>query len=206
MFDVNSGYVGNRMSKRAENAYENGEYPLSKWTKNTFFDRLEEMIENEEIILKCDIEKLKLMPVKFIKRNCLILSSWHHTSSYFNETDFYEIDIDYVESLDNTFLEEKRKELKELRKMELQEKNTKEFYFADIKYEEWEGSRKWGKFVTYEKRAIIYENKAYIIGENKFKRIDGQHFYIKNRYESKKIPNHFDKKITKEKMKKLKLC
>lgn len=33
MMDVNSGYIGHSMSRRAAEAYEDGEMPNSKWTK-----------------------------------------------------------------------------------------------------------------------------------------------------------------------------
>ena len=33
MMDVNSGYIGHSMSRRAAEAYEDGEMPKSKWTK-----------------------------------------------------------------------------------------------------------------------------------------------------------------------------
>lgn len=33
MMDVNSGYIGYSMSRRAAEAYEDGEMPKSKWTK-----------------------------------------------------------------------------------------------------------------------------------------------------------------------------
>lgn len=35
MMDVNSGYIGYSMSRRAAEAHENGEMPRSKWTKKT---------------------------------------------------------------------------------------------------------------------------------------------------------------------------
>ena len=34
MINMNSGYSGYSMSNNAVNAYENGEMPLSKWTKD----------------------------------------------------------------------------------------------------------------------------------------------------------------------------
>lgn len=43
------------MSNNAVAAYEDGEKPLSKWTKTDIFDA----IEKQEVELKCSIEKLK---------------------------------------------------------------------------------------------------------------------------------------------------
>ena len=42
MHDMNSGYDGYSMSKRAVEAYGNGEKPYSKWKKSDILERLEE--------------------------------------------------------------------------------------------------------------------------------------------------------------------
>ena len=50
-----AGYNGFSMSNNAVTAYEDGEKPLSKWTKADIF----EVINEQEVELKCSIEKLK---------------------------------------------------------------------------------------------------------------------------------------------------
>ena len=65
MMNASSGYVGWSMSRRAAAACEDGEMPKSKWTKK------------DELF-----------------HTFLYNSSWHHTSKFFNETDFYAIDED----------------------------------------------------------------------------------------------------------------
>lgn len=81
------------MSNNAVSAYENGEKPLSKWKKA---DILKE-IEKQEVDLKCSMVKLKKLPVGTLKAICLRVSSWHHTSNHYNKTDFYSLDIAYIE-------------------------------------------------------------------------------------------------------------
>jgi hypothetical protein len=92
MSSFNSGYVGYSMSVRASNAYEHGEKPLSKWTKAAILNDLEE----KEV---SNLEYIKTWSLAKMKRNLLHCSSWHHTSKFFNQTDFYEvIDKEEVEA------------------------------------------------------------------------------------------------------------
>lgn len=97
-----AGYNGWSMSNNAVAAYEDGEKPLSKWTKTNIL----EAIEQQEIELKCSIEKLKKLPTKILKEVCLVYSSWHHTSSHYNRTDFYSLDVDEIANLTDDKIEE----------------------------------------------------------------------------------------------------
>lgn len=90
-----AGYNGFSMSNNAVTAYEDGEKPLSKWTKADILSAIEE----QEIELKCSIEKLEKLPVKVLKRVGLSYSSWHHTSNHYNRTDFYSLDVDRIQDL-----------------------------------------------------------------------------------------------------------
>lgn len=80
------------MSNNAVSAYENGEMPLSKWTKDKLMSALEAEATEEVYNI------LKVLPVSVLKEEVLEKSSWHHTSKYFNETQFYSIryDIEFV--------------------------------------------------------------------------------------------------------------
>lgn len=84
-----AGYNGWSMSNNAVQAYEDGEKPLSKWTKKTLVYELADALdaEPEEVA-----EVLKPYTVKEVKDKCLTYSSWHHTSSRYNRTAFYELD------------------------------------------------------------------------------------------------------------------
>lgn len=62
-----AGYYEYAMSNNAVAAYENGEKPLSRWTKKEIIDK----IEDAEINLNCSIDNLKKVPAKVLKEICL---------------------------------------------------------------------------------------------------------------------------------------
>lgn len=129
-----AGYNGFSMSNNAVAAYEDGEKPLSKWTKTDIFDAINE----REVELKCSIEKLKKLPVKVLKEICLTYSSWHHTSNHYNKTDFYSLDVDRIENLTDDKIEELLLDYKTGKKAE--SKSSEERW--ECAFLEWSGSRK----------------------------------------------------------------
>lgn len=129
-----AGYNGFSMSNNAVAAYEDGEKPLSKWTKADIFDAINE----QEVELKCSIEKLKKLPAKVLKGICLIYSSWHHTSNHYNKTDFYSLDIDRIENLTDDKIEELLSDYKADKKVENKPSEEK----WECAFLEWSGSRK----------------------------------------------------------------
>lgn len=129
-----AGYNGWSMSNNAVAAYEDGEKPLSKWTKADIFDA----IEDHEIELKCSIEKLRKLPVKLLKEVCLTYSSWHHTSNHYNKTDFYSLDVDRIENLTDDKIEELLLDYKTGKKVESKPSEGK----WECAFLEWSGSRK----------------------------------------------------------------
>lgn len=85
----NGGYDWQRgMSNRAVRAYEMGEMPKSKWTKEAMKNALYDMIDSEiaDVLLK--------LPIVDLKNILLEETSWHHTGKFFNETYFYSIRAD----------------------------------------------------------------------------------------------------------------
>ena len=87
-----AGYDWRRgMSNNAVDAYDNGEMPMSKWTKAVILDKVAELadIEVADILAK--------LPLAVLRDELLQESSWHHTSKYFNRTNFYSIDEDVSE-------------------------------------------------------------------------------------------------------------
>lgn len=94
MFKGEGGYIGKSMSVRAARAYESGEKPLSKWTKKEIIQIVEDM-EFENF----SMDNFKKLHLATLKAFILKISSWHHTGALFSETDFYEIDVDYLEKL-----------------------------------------------------------------------------------------------------------
>lgn len=129
-----AGYNGFSMSNNAVAAYEDGEKPLSKWTKTDIFDA----INKQEVELKCSIEKLKKLPVKVLKEVCLTYSSWHHTSNHYNKTDFYSLDIETIENLTDEKIDELLAKYKANKKTN--DKPREEVW--ECAFLEWSGSRK----------------------------------------------------------------
>lgn len=98
--NANRGYVGWSMSVRAEQAYESGEMPKSKWTKQAMLAAIHDWLDDHHIQLTDEqarnLSKLSRM-VMF--ENLFCASSWHHTSKQFNKTDFYSLDADTLRAL-----------------------------------------------------------------------------------------------------------
>lgn len=94
MMDVNSGYIGHSMSRRAAEAYELGEMPKSKWTKKAMVAAIQSYCD--EFDMSFDPDVLKGMRKDDMFERFFHKSSWHHTSKFFNETDFYKLDEDAV--------------------------------------------------------------------------------------------------------------
>lgn len=88
-----AGYNGYKMSNNAVAAYENGEKPLTKWSRSEILESVEDAINTGELVLGFSKEKLKKMPVNMLKELCLSCTSWHHTSKRFNRTNFYSLDF-----------------------------------------------------------------------------------------------------------------
>lgn len=156
MFNMNSGYSGYSMSNRAVEAYADGEMPLSKWSKQLIID---EVVEYDHFTK----ENLKKYTKKVLTKYFLERSSWHHTSSYCNETDFYSINSNRAEKGSIDDLEE----LKECYKKEAKKVEKLEVKKAKVKYLEWSGSRSHPKATEVEDYAVIIGNWAYFTNGNK---------------------------------------
>ena len=154
MWNMNSGYSGYSMSNRAGDAYEDGEMPLSKWTKKMI---ISEVVEHEHFTE----EELKKYPKNVLAEYFLFESSWHHTSSYCNKTYFYSIDeyiakegsIEELEEIKKRYASE-RKPKKEIKKLEARK--------AHITYLEWGGTRAHPKATNVDGYAVIIGNWAYL--------------------------------------------
>lgn len=162
-----AGYHGYSMSNNAIDAYDNGEMPMSKWSKEAIIEGIEEWIDEEDIELKCSLEEIKKLPLGFLRKYFLEYSSWHHTGKYYQETLFYSLDKNYIEEVTDEKLrwsvsnynEEQRK---------LKEKKAEKAAEVPEKWEcsflEWSGTRR------HRKSRVIRE-----IGT-----IKGNWFYRKN--------------------------
>ncbi len=173
--NMNSGYKGYSMSVRACRAYENNEKPLSKWTKAEILDALQNV----------GVEDIRLS--KYCKQalaSCFLFkSSWHHTSSKLNRTDFYSIDMESVEGYleDPTasyeYLDEKEKEIKSIKSSKCNDK----LEIVDIEFGEWEGTKKYPKLVI--KQALGVKKGHWVwIDINTKKSLTGKHCKIIKTY------------------------
>jgi hypothetical protein len=148
-----AGYRGWSMSNNAVAAYENGEMPISKWTKTNIFEAMQE----QEVELKCSMEKLRKLPVKVLKEICLEYSSWHHTSNHYNETEFYSLNIDRIESLTDENIEELIENYKAEKKTEIKPLEEK----WRCAFLEWSGTRKHPKATEVIEDGVIKGNWFY---------------------------------------------
>lgn len=48
-------------------------------------------LKESERFSENDLDWLKKQTVKWLKENCLTCNEWHHTSKFYNRTNFYEI-------------------------------------------------------------------------------------------------------------------
>ncbi len=120
-----AGYKGYAMSNNAVEAYENGEKPMSKWTKADILHELKKV--NPEIV-----ELAKKLTVSELKSRLIKRTSWHHTSSKFNRTDFYSFDEIEAES----FTAERIEKIMESREPQT-EKAEPEFITAEVTFDVW---------------------------------------------------------------------
>lgn len=154
-----NGYNGYSMSNNAVNAYENGEMPYSKWTKTEIIDAAVKKFELSDD----EIKTLKSYKAAVLKEGLLVKTSWHHTSEYYNRTDFYSLG----EGINFDFLNEIAEEMKA-------KKKEKEYKKAYIKYVEWAGSRRHPKAIDKESNCIIDDKWAYLPDGSK-KKLSGRY-------------------------------
>lgn len=102
-----AGYNGYSMSNNAISAYIYGEMPLSKWTKKAIIEEIEEME-----LTNFKIDNLKKLNLATLKELVLEWSSWHHTSKFYNRTDFYQINVKALDELTDEKILELVKEQK----------------------------------------------------------------------------------------------
>lgn len=96
------GYDGKSMSVNARDAYENGEMPISKWTKKLIIEAIEEYAFENDIEL-ADLYKLNISESSHY---FLEYSSWHHTGALYKPTAFYKLNSEAVKSFDKYKVEE----------------------------------------------------------------------------------------------------
>ena len=181
-----AGYHGYSMSNNAVDAYESGEKPKSKWTKEEILDEVESLIRHG-LQVEFDFNLLKKLTLNKLRSVCLTQSSWHHTSSYYNETDFYSIDESSLENLTNEDIQELLDEKPEPKKV--RDKTRRK---AEVSYSVWGGTRAHPKKYDYNEVCEIDDTWAYT--SNGKKRLDGKYVTYKLIYDNQKgdVPHFYD--------------
>lgn len=166
MFNVNSGYVGASRSVRSQEAVDFYEVPMSMINKSL----IEDFLDEQEDFSSDDfsfLSKLSVAKWKYIANERVSASSWHHTSSYFNETYHYSLYaiaekmLEIKDTLDSdykAYCESKKKDIPNIK-------------YGVIKVQVWGGSRKRPRLEGYEEVAgivvgdwLFYKNNHSING------------------------------------------
>lgn len=134
------------MSNNAFYAYQDGEMPLSKWTKEAILAAIKAIAIAENIDV--DFDGLKKLSKSQLTR-CLECTSWHHTSSFYNKTSFYSVNIDRLEDC-----------FKPIEKPEKSKKFEGKKKLGTICYLEWSGTRKHPKATECCEENIYIETKG----------------------------------------------
>lgn len=133
-----AGYHNYSMSNNAVEAYHTGEKPISKRKKSDIISEINQYRKEFDLPL-IDNAIFKKISIKIMRKHFLTCSSWHHTSSHYNKTDFYSIDEDAIDSLTidtiNQLIEQTNLEKTEA-KLEKQEERW------ECEYLVWGGTRK----------------------------------------------------------------
>jgi hypothetical protein len=194
-----SGYLPDySMSVRAAQAYDEGEKPLSKWRKADILSAALKILSDSDLSeqeKKDRYSYLEKLPLNRLK-GYLIQSSWHHTSSKYNETNFYYLDEEVLTDEDpkNFYDYEGNQEI-----LDRLDKTTKDdrHYYALVSYKEFGGTKRWTKVNTIETFAEIVGDWAYC-GLNRIrKRYSGNYFYVDRIIDEKEY-----KRLVKEEKKK----
>lgn len=168
------GYLDDHsMSVNASEAYERGEMPLSRWTK----ERILQGIRRQVI----QGLHLKERPLEALKIYALEETCNHHTSKAYNSTMFYEIrpeiadwsnmDCDMEKEFSRLMRAFDQLAVKRLRDKIMEGAQTK----ARVSWDEWDQRGK--RFVHYESWAVISGPWAYC-EHGKRKKVDGSHFEV----------------------------
>ncbi|MCF0107018.1 MAG: hypothetical protein HUJ53_09665, partial [Holdemanella sp.] len=162
-----AGYKGYSMSNNAIEAYEEGYMPLSKWTKGEILNAIDDI--RPDLV---HIARKVSLPI--LKRYVLEYKEWHHSSMYYNQTDFYGIDEDYLEKATaEQFLELAAMKEQKKKKEAVIERRAKCHYL------EWSGTRSHPHAEDCYEEGVIRGNWFYPDnGGGKKKSISSRGFYV----------------------------
>ena len=139
----NSGYVGQSKSVRAYGAEDEDKYSATE----------------------CD----KLLGVRSgATKACLVPSEWHHTGSYYKETDYYDIRLllaikdnneEIISEYDKDEIKKAKESLEKLKSWR-KPKLTSNTYRADVEWLTWSGTRKHPKATKHSVKNVDVEERG----------------------------------------------
>lgn len=191
-----SGYVGISRSRRAKEAYEGGERPASKWTKEALIEAIAEAFGDEVAEKAQKVSKTELF------NNFLETSSCHHIGAFASLIWFYKVAEDRTAEeafrLVDQLIQEKAEKKSEVAPAEKEEEEEKKVVFLTIiaerntsKYRRWVN---WKNFTYFcianegDKFARIIATDSNMM-EDKI-RIDGKHVISTSRIDSRRQFTH----------------
>ena len=172
MFRSNDGYIEFSMSVAAKNAYDNGESPISNWTKSKIMDAIENEYGKEYV------KEFSIFPLYILKSVLLSECGWHHTSKYYNKTIFYYLPERDKEEIENA-LNECKERLKNVKNKKKKPEEKPIEKRAKCIYIQWSGTRNYPKAIIHETVGTIKGNWFYPDGEDFKKSIKATGFIIK---------------------------
>lgn len=169
---VEAGYYGYSMSNNAVDAYDAGMMPKSKWTKEAILDGIK--AEYEKYIPDEVYAVISKLPLGYLRNKFLERKEWHHTSSWYNKTDFYGIDSDFLDTDTSAegmidFLKQDYAKWKEEYDKERAEKKAEKDSKGDFcyfKYLVWGGSRAHPRAYDEESYGYVKGDWIYFADEN----------------------------------------
>ena len=87
------GYVGTSMSVRAQEAYESGEMPMSKWTRGAIISAIKDYCSDFDLAYNREIESMSRAKRAETYPE---YKSWHHAGRFARETEFFGLNEDAV--------------------------------------------------------------------------------------------------------------
>ena len=170
-----AGYNGYSMSNNAVDAYHDGKKPMSAWTKAEIISAIDNALNDGELVLRVNPGLFKQVSADTLRAAALRWSEWHHTSSYYNKTDFYELDIERLELYDEADL---RRMIgnRSVKKEKKQEPGIK----AICHYLEWTGTKRHPRPIEHTAEGIIRGNWFFLPDGTK-KSINANGFYVVKR-------------------------
>lgn len=166
-----AGYSGYSMSNNAVDAYECGKRPLSKWTKASILEMLAEN-NGEEFA-----EAAKPYKAKLLKEALLVTHEWHHTSSRYNRTNFYEVKS-YGEVSEMLADIERELEYQQAEASAAADEPPAPERWH-VKYGVWSGTRKHPKLDWVEADGAVESNRTWFVcDDGTRKKLSGNYFKL----------------------------